>query len=387
MKLLTTVAFICLFTLSAFYSTAFGQANSVTFFQKNGLWGLRHDTKGKIIVKPKYSNKEKPWFGGFSDDLAVVEKNGKFGLIDKTGKEIVPIQFDAINNVHFGNIIQVSKNNKWALLNISTQKEISTMTYQSFEYVNGFCSIDSDAYENGFFLKTKNGESGKCGLVKVNESSVNEILPIEYNEIIAIGNIIMVRQNDKWGCFDCNNNPIIPIKYSYIEFYPRLDLFLVGSEGGKKVKNSEWSDDRYYSGGNWGFLNKTGKEFVALQYDYVRPKPDRKKESEGPELVKVGKNNKFGLVDLNGKVIIQLKYDEIDDNIYSFNDFMDILPYSDENGLFKVKLNGKWGMINSDDKTIIPIFYDKIEYLSEIYEATLNDEITNFDKTGKKLEK
>jgi hypothetical protein len=54
----------------------------------NGKWGFI-DKTGKEIVPPMYDH---TW--GFHEGLAAVELNNKWGFIDKTGKLIVPPMYD-----------------------------------------------------------------------------------------------------------------------------------------------------------------------------------------------------------------------------------------------------------------------------------------------------
>ena len=45
----------------------------------------------KIVIDCVFDDAEQ-----FQDDLAVVKKNGKYGLINKYGKEIIPYKYDYI---------------------------------------------------------------------------------------------------------------------------------------------------------------------------------------------------------------------------------------------------------------------------------------------------
>jgi len=90
-------------------------------------------------------------------------------------------------------------------------------------------------------------------------------------------------------------------------------------------------DDKY------GLIDITGKEVIEIKYDFAA------NFSEG--LSKVRINDKCGFINKDGKIVIELKYD-------SANDF--------RRGLAKVKFNGKWGFINKDEKEVIKIKYDYI---------------------------
>ncbi|MDY5615840.1 MAG: WG repeat-containing protein [Helicobacter sp.] len=66
------------------------------------------DKSGKIVIKPQF---DFAW--SFSEGLALVELNGKYGFIDKSGKIVINPQFDEID--HFKPIgIQI--NGKWGTI-------------------------------------------------------------------------------------------------------------------------------------------------------------------------------------------------------------------------------------------------------------------------------
>nr|MBA3804518.1 WG repeat-containing protein [Acidobacteriota bacterium] len=52
---------------------------------------------GKMIIKPKFNGT-----GGFSEGLALVDVDYKFGFIDKTGKIVIKPMYDAAGNFSNG---------------------------------------------------------------------------------------------------------------------------------------------------------------------------------------------------------------------------------------------------------------------------------------------
>lgn len=83
---------------------------------------------------------------------------------------------------------------------------------------------------------------------------------------------------------------------------------------------------------------------------------------------KVLLNNKNGIINERGQVIVQVIYDDIDElNIGYANDPDSILrkQYEEENkklrGAYEVKANGLWGIIDSAGKKILPIAFFSIE--------------------------
>lgn len=101
---------------------------------------------------------------------------------------------------------------------------------------------------------------------------------------------------------------------------------------------------------NWGGIQKTDDE----EYDYVGSGPSW----EGHDCLQiVGLRNKYGFVDTTGKVVIPIKYDDVDGgspkekytNNWSGDDLMSVC------------INSKWGYINRNGKVVVPIIYDKVD--------------------------
>ncbi len=101
---------------------------------------------------------------------------------------------------------------------------------------------------------------------------------------------------------------------------------------------------------NWGGIQKTDNE----EYDYVGSGPSW----EGDDCLQiVGLRNKYGFVDTTGKVVIPIKYDDVDGGSpkekYTNN--------WDGDGLMSVCINNKWGFIDRNGKIIVPLIYDKVD--------------------------
>ncbi|WP_308575635.1 WG repeat-containing protein [uncultured Fusobacterium sp.] len=77
---------------------------------KHDKWGYI-DKTGKIVIPFEYDKAN-----DFSGGLAAVEKNGKWGYIDRTGKIVIPFEYDKANDFSEG-LAAVEKNGKWDYLN------------------------------------------------------------------------------------------------------------------------------------------------------------------------------------------------------------------------------------------------------------------------------
>jgi len=69
------------------------------------------DKTGKEVIPIKYDDAH-----SFSEGLAKVKLNDKYGFIDKTGKEVIPIKYDYAEGFSEG-LAQVKLNNKWFYIN------------------------------------------------------------------------------------------------------------------------------------------------------------------------------------------------------------------------------------------------------------------------------
>ena len=113
-------------------------------------------------AQPVNQAKKYDWKGEYYQGLASVSLNGKYGFIDKTGKEVIPIKYDDAAESFSEGLAEVKLNDKW-----------------------------------GFIDKT-----GK------------EVIPIKYDNAYSFSEgLAKVKLNDKWGFIDKTGKEVIPIKY------------------------------------------------------------------------------------------------------------------------------------------------------------------------------
>lgn len=133
----------------------------------------------------------------------------------------------------------------------------------------------------------------------------------------------------KWGYLDGNGNAVIPAQYDSAEDF----------EGGYAVVNKNGGIFGLY-----GLINTAGAAVVPVEQDWLTNTYARKE-------------NKYAFVS-NGKLVSGYIYDSI-------NSLPDIRGY-DVTGLYTVKQNDKVGVANSAGKVIIPIQYDYRSWSSNI---------------------
>jgi hypothetical protein len=122
-----------------------------------------------------------------------------------------------------------------------------------------------------------------------------------------------------------------------------------------------WNEQRFLvlNKGKWQLFDVNekpiSKKFKLKKYRYYNEinRYDRRsltfKNGMMP-VTQMKENQLFGFMNLNGKLVIKPKYQEIK-------------PF-DESGFAAVKLNDKWGAINRKGKTVLPFEYQFLEVLS-----------------------
>ncbi|MDM1397939.1 WG repeat-containing protein [Myroides odoratimimus] len=96
----------------------------------------------------------------------------------------------------------------------------------------------------------------------------------------------------------------------------------------------------------------------------------------------VEKNNKFGFMNTEGKIVVPIQYDDA----HAFDDMTDLLP---SDLLFAVKQNEKWGFVDIHNKTVIPFMYDDVKgpFSYGIAPVYLNDTLGLINLKNEKVSK
>ncbi len=229
--------------------------------KKIAVFNLKTNT---IIIKGEFIE-----VGVLSEEIiSAKNKKKKWGFYDKTGKEIIPFEYDSWT--YFKNIdllIVSQKNNKW-LLNTKGEQIIPA------------CYEEIDQLTNNIFVVTKNGKKGivyACG---------KQIAPCKYDIIKSYihEEYLKVEVGDKKGLLDLEGNVIIPTVYSEIEYLSskyaivRLDYFkrgLYNLQTGKMVCDVRYRSIGSFSegyavvenlDGKYGYIDEQGNEVIKCKH-------------------------------------------------------------------------------------------------------------------------
>lgn len=182
----------------------------------------------KTVVAPYYDN---IYFIG-DDELILVQKDKKYGFINKLGKEVIPLIYDEGAFQITENLLCVKQNNKWGYINRKNE------TIIPFEYDEAYPFFSGKA-----FVKKDNlyGVIGTNNKIKVEFSLEKSEYPF-YSD-----NLSPYKKEGKYGYIDKNGKVAIPAIYSFA--YPFVSKLAYVELNGKA-----------------GFIDGKGKEVIPIKY-------------------------------------------------------------------------------------------------------------------------
>ena len=253
------------------------------------------------------------------DDLFIVKKNERMGVIDADEKEIIPIEYEKINTAELsdGSYLAINKKGKHGCITIDGKITLP------FVYTD----IRKNYYNNKVLVSDKN----QCGIVRVNEGIPHIIIPCKYSDIEVLADHLIVEKNEKFGLLNSSGKVILKANHDKIERIRNgynNDIFIASKKGVSSLINSSVTIASYKKIKQIPFFNKYDSNkkanFLAVQDE----------------------NNKYGLIDKMGVKIIPNQFDDI---TYSFKN------------LVLVKNNDKIGAYGLyEKKLLVPTKYDQI---------------------------
>ena len=274
----------------------------------------------------------------YEKSILKYKKEGKYGLIDFRGKEITKPVYGSIDALEYkeGELI-VEQDGKYGVININGATLVEP-EYQTVK-VDGYYTEENGYKNAGYIVGVKTEEGYRYGYVDVNG---NKTLNTEFNEISRVTNLK-----------DENNIYFIASKNGQYGLY----------KNSNSVLNTEYQSIVY---------NQTNNIFV------------------------IEKSRKFGVADVNGKIIIDTKYAQIDITgvyLYAKEKQGDIKVFDKAGNAVEISANvskvivadGKYNIVmeNVDNQTLysvedkngtklIPSEYTYIEYLYDNYFTVCN---------------
>ena len=366
----------------------------------------------------------------FVDQLAVIKQEGLFGVINAEGTALIPPNNKSVW-LHEGFIGIKDIDGNWSLLNHHLNK-VSNRKYQEIK----------PAAEGLFLVKRLDswGFINKLG---------EEVIPPQYDEAREFEEgTAYAKYLGSWGVIDQNGNWLVKPRYEKLE---KLDQNTYLFRNGKISGLVNTSHQELYQTTNslvvtptgaieknadqqCALISTSGERVLSLQYLRIIPFDEDPgyylfEDEEGLGLFNISRrsffkdttiqeirtlndgfigvriNNQYGLIDLNGKLRIANRYEDV--GVFS----EDMVPvkirgrwgYVDRierlkvqplyqtaghfiNGVAIVSKNNKYGLLNKQGKIILALEYDRLERLPEgLYICYQGSKAGLADPSGKVL--
>lgn len=348
----------------------------------------------------------------------VLKKDNLSGVIDRSGNTIIDVSYDDVVIPNPEKALFVCYEGESTKVLNEAKEEILT-DYQNVEPI-GLQNISSDLMYEKSVLKYE--QDGKFGLVnfegkRITNAEYEEISGLPYKE-----GELLVKKDGKFGVINIKGNKLIDIKYDQISvdgyYTPENNYKFAGyiistttDEGyrygyinydGKSLLETEYNqlsrvigindDENAYilcaKNGQFGVM-KNDEELIPNEYQSIE-------YDESNKLFTIEKSKKFGIANLDGKIIVPTEYNQIDITgvyLYAQNN-QGITVYNNDgtqanidtniailntsNEMYKIRIdnsNGtKYGVINKEGEQVIEEKYNYIEYLFDNYFIVSNDQ-------------
>lgn len=347
--------------------------NSVLKVKKDGKYGIIN-LSGKELTDIKYD--EITALEGIANTLKVTLE-AKIGVIDAEGKEIITPKYLDITNLGKDNkegFIVKSEDGKYGIVDYSNNIVLEAKYDEiSKVYGNDMYVVKQEGKQilvkkqgeeilkEGFdeikqILKnTENGiictKDDKYGVMKLTgEIAINP----EYEELKETKTgLLIAKQSGKYGIIDINKEIKIGASYTSIVYNEKADIYVA-----EKLDFSNDIIDNNFEIRKSGILIDLNDEkgYIELKegedYKYYNFKFEEKNITEiftSNTLYKSKKDGKYGFIDKTGKVIVDYEYDDATNQ--------------NAYGYAGIKIAGKWGVIDNKGNVICQPTYDLEEYL------------------------
>lgn len=290
------------------------------------------------------------------------KKDELYGLIDFNGNIIVENIYNSIENMQSteGKFV-VCKDEKYGVINLKGT-EIVKPKYDEI-ITDGYYNEDTKYIQAGFIVSEKTEDGYKYGYINYKG---NTKLDAKYNSITRITNIeekniyLIVQENGKYGLYK-NSKQVIKPQYQAITydentnnlFVQKNKLFgVIGLDGKTKI---DINNINIESRGLYIYAQTTDKNTVydkdGNQVDINFSKSIYEIENSDYKISTLENNNiiYYGITDKNNTILVNEEYRYLE---YIYNNYF-----------IAKNQDGKLGIINSNGKVVLDFKYDLIQLI------------------------
>ncbi len=268
--------------------------------------------------------------------IAVKKKNGRYGIIDQSGKPVFPDEYDEIEEYCEG-LARVCNREKVFFID-RNGKRIADRNYQDAHHFHeGKAAVMPDKDLWGF-INSRGDEVIGCRFCAVND----------FSEGLAA-----VQIKDQWGFINEKGEMIIPCRYDEVRNF---------KEGFAAVR---WKEQ-------WGFIDRNGKMITTVQFDEVRDFSE--------SYAAVRQEEQWGFIDCEGRTVIALMYDAAGDfsegkAAVKINDYfegcIDAWAYIDQNN--KVVIDYDSYTASEGRMEYLGSFRNGIAFVSDVFYSIIDE--------------
>lgn len=349
---------------------------SVLKYKQDQLYGLI-DYEGNIIIENKYNSIENM---PSTEGKFIVSKNEKYGVINLKGTEIVKAEYDKIdtdeyykeetNFIRSGFIVSNKKTDGYKYGYIDYKGDIKLST--KYNSITRITNID----DKNIYLIVQ--ENGKYGLYKNSRQIVKpQYQSISYDENT---NNLIVQKNKVYGVIGLDSKIKIDINNTNVEsrgeyiYTQTKDKNCVYDENGNQVdinfsrsiypiENTDYKISTLENNNiiYYGIVNKNNTVLVNEEYRYLE-------NIYGDYFIAKDQGEKLGVINSNGKVLLEFKYDLIQ-LIKGTNLIQTLISDEQLTEIYDSKLNNIYSKNNVEiinkQKYVKLVSNDGIEYVDE----------------------
>lgn len=334
-----------------------------------------------IQALENYDNNNNLWY---ESDALLVSKEGKFGLVDFKGKELLKCEYDSIEALKgVKNSFLTKKDEKLGLVdNIG-----STIIENNYQAISAI----SDKYEHGYIVK--NSEQ-KVGVVNRDKTVALDAKYQEIKPIYAEGKYV-VKENDKWKIVNTQNDTFLEDKFDEVSAIHGENVILqkdnkygvmhIDGETKIDLKYQEIThafEDNYIfkESGQYGVINLSGEVVLQPEYETLIYREDTS-FFEGTKLNSIdtefiGNDFNVKLTGILSEINLSSGYMKVRTNgEYNYYNFKFEQKTNKEllsnNTLFLDRKDGKYGYVNKAGVVVVDYIYDDAREQNEFGYASV----------------
>jgi hypothetical protein len=358
--------------LSASYDSIIKVNNALALVRNGNKWGVLNNS-GKEIIPVSYSQI-------ISDEEVIYTRNhgkhGRWSLFDYYGFRKTKIKYDSVKPISDGRI-SIKRNGKWGFIDRYGVEVIPPI----FDEVSNF--------NNGLAVVTFYGEDGiidRAGKWVVAPAPI-DIWTYDNNTLLGKvngqyqikkfnGELVYFTRNQlemtSTGFLERDSVGVILRKISWagtFEYYNTDNKIVMAGGSGLLI---------FKENGKYGFKDQRHRIIIANRYEAVKP------FHQIMAAVKI--NTKWGFINLDEEIIVQPRYDSVGhfnghacitkkNSLFGVinlkgeeiipNQYQQITPLG--SGQFRVQKNGKWGVLDENGAMVIHAKYSHLSTVNQSF--------------------